>query len=38
MPRLDITGDGRTDLIVTSPWGLGVLGLAGGGVGTASIV
>lgn len=26
----DITGDGRADVVVTSPWGLGVLGLDGG--------
>ena len=29
MTRFDITGDGRADVLVTSPWGLGILGLDG---------
>ena len=32
MIRHDLTGDSRADIIVTSPWGLGVLGVLGGGV------
>ena len=32
MNRNDITGDARSDIIVTSPWGLGVLSLQGGGI------
>lgn len=30
MPRIDLSGDRRSDLIVTSPWGLGVVGWNGG--------
>lgn len=29
MTRIDLSGDGRSDLIVTSPWGLGVVGWSG---------
>ncbi|MFT4230941.1 MAG: VCBS repeat-containing protein [Microbacterium sp.] len=30
MTRIDLSGDARSDLIVTSPWGLGVVGWNGG--------
>jgi hypothetical protein len=33
----DITGDGRADILVTSPWGLGILGLSGGSFGQRMI-
>ena len=29
-PAADYDGDGRAELLVTSPWGLGILKLAGG--------
>ncbi|MGV8976744.1 MAG: FG-GAP-like repeat-containing protein [Cellulomonas sp.] len=32
MSRNDISSDGAADIIVTSPWGLGVLGLDGGSI------
>ena len=27
----DLTGDGRADVLLTSPWGLGILSQSGGG-------
>jgi hypothetical protein len=32
MTRIDLSGDGRSDVIVTSPWGLGVVGWNGAGL------
>ncbi|MFE1646980.1 FG-GAP repeat domain-containing protein [Microbacterium sp. P01] len=37
MTRIDMSGDGRSDLMVTSPWGLGVVGWDGGGLAATSM-
>lgn len=38
MNRHDITGDGAADIVVTSPWGLGVLALQGGTIVARTLV